>query len=181
MMRLKSLLAERKKALIKKWFDRVVETYPANTSNFLTSQNDPFANPVGKTIYDGLDALFDGLLQGMDSKTAAVLLDPIIRIRAVQDFSPSQATAFILSLKKVIEAHVKKELPKEFCDLQMISELLELESEIDDICLVAFDIYMECKEKIYQLKADDVRSRSLKAFKRAGLITEISDIGADHK
>ncbi len=37
---------------------------------------------------------------------------------------------------------------------------------------MAFDIYMACKEKIYQISANDMRSQALKAFKRAGLIAD---------
>ncbi|MDP2646210.1 MAG: RsbRD N-terminal domain-containing protein [Desulfobacterales bacterium] len=180
-MSLKILLAKRKKALVQTWFDHVLETYPANTAKFLTSQNDPFANPVGQTLVAGLDALFDGLLNGMAPKTAAELLDPIVRIRAVQDFSPSRAVAFILSLKNVLETHVRKKFPEEFCSLRMISELRELEAEIDALCLVAFDVYMACREKIYQLKAEDAKGRSFKAFQRAGLVVEVPDIEAGSK
>ena len=58
-MRLNNLLAQRKTAIIKKWFALAIETYPSDTANFLKSQKDPFANPVGRTIYRGLEALFD--------------------------------------------------------------------------------------------------------------------------
>jgi len=34
----------------------VVDTYPADTSRFLKSQKDPFANPVGGATIQGLDA-----------------------------------------------------------------------------------------------------------------------------
>jgi len=39
---------------------------------------------------------------------------------------------------------------------------------------MAFDIYMACKEKIYQISANDMRSQALKVFKRAGLIADES-------
>jgi len=39
---------------------------------------------------------------------------------------------------------------------------------------VLFDIYMMCREKIYELKANEVRNRTYRAFKRANLITENS-------
>jgi hypothetical protein len=38
--------------------------------------------------------------------------------------------------------------------------------------LLAFDIYMQCREKIYELKANEMKERTFKAFARAGLVKE---------
>jgi hypothetical protein len=170
-MSLESLLAQRKKNIVRKWFDLVVETYPEDTLKFLKSQKDPFANPVGNTTIRGLRALFDELLSEMNYETVTTFLDPIIRIRAVQDFSPSQATGFVLSLKKIIRENIENEIYEN----QMINNLLQLESKIDELSLIAFNIYMKCREKIYQLKANEAGKRTFSAFKRAGLIAEIPE------
>jgi len=170
-MSLESLLAQRKKDIVRKWFDLVVETYPQDTLKFLKSQKDLFANPVGNTTIRSLRALFDELLSEMNYETVTTFLDPIIRIRAVQDFSPSQATGFVLSLKKIIRENIENEIYEN----QMINNLLQLESKIDELSLIAFNIYMKCREKIYQLKANEAGKRTFSAFKRAGLITEIPE------
>jgi hypothetical protein len=104
----------------------------------------------------------------MDLQVINAYLDPIIRIRAVQNFSPSQATSFILSLKKALRVSLAKELR----DIRYAAEFFEFESKIDQLSLMAFDIYMQCKEKIYQIGANETRNRTLKAFERAGLISE---------
>ena len=41
--------------------------------------------------------------------------------------------------------------------------------------MLAFDIYMGCRERLYDIKANEEKSKVYKAFKRAGLITEIQD------
>ncbi len=171
-MSLEAILSQRKKNIVKKWFDLVVETYPEDTSNFLKGQKDPFANPVGNTTIQGLRALFDELLSEMNFKTAATLLDPIIKIRAVQNFSPSQATGFVLALKKIIRENIKTEINEK----QIINDLFQLELKIDELSLIAFDIYMQCRERVFQLKANEVGNRTFSAFKRAGLIAEIPDV-----
>jgi len=168
-MRIENLLEQRKAVIVKKWFDVVIQTYPADTSRFLKTQKDPFANPVGQTVLRGLEALFDTLMKGPDTDTISSFLDPIIRIRAVQDFTPSKAVSFIFSLKQVIRENLTKELK----DTAMALELLNLESAIDDLALIAFDIYMECREKIFELKANEEKAKTLAAFKRAGLISEL--------
>lgn len=168
-MRLNNLLAQRKTAIIKNWFTLAVETYPPDTASFLKRQKDPFANPVGRTISLGLETLFNELLKEMDHEIITSFLDPIIRIRAIQNFSPAQAVSFIFLLKKVIRENIKKEALEE----QLFNELLLFESKIDKLALIAFNIYVQCKEKIYDLKANEMRNTTYKAFKRAGLVREM--------
>ena len=176
-MRLNNLLAERKTAIVKKWFSLAIETYQPDTAKFLQSQKDPIANPVGRTIYQGLKELFDGLLKGLDYETATDSLDPIIRIRAVQAYSPSQATGFIFFLKKVIRETFRKEIFEE----ALMEELLAFESKIDELGLIAFNIYVKCREKIYDLKANEIKNSTFKAFERAGLVKEMPEFEPDHK
>jgi hypothetical protein len=168
-MGLKTVLSQRKNHLVQKWFNAVVDTYPADASKFLKNQKDPFGNPVGNITSKGLECLFDALLLN-DMKRDVLLsaLDPIIRIRTVQDFSPSQATCFILLLKKIIRDDLKQNQKiKAFAN-----EISLLEDRIDELLLLSFDIYVKCREKIYELKANEVKNRTFRAFERAGLIRE---------
>ena len=165
---LEKVLSKNKAAIAKQWFHLAAQTYAVDTAKFLQSKTDPFANPVGSTLMTGLDGILEHLIHATDPNALHFHLDSIIRIRAVQDFSPSQATAFILSLKKVLRDYFAKELR----DSRLAAEFIELESRIDRICLIAFDIYMQCREKVYQISANETRKRTFKAFERAGLIKE---------
>ena len=162
-----NIIERKKAAIIKKWFDLTAHTYAQDTAEFLKSKTDPFANPVGGAMLKGLNALMDELIGDMDPRTINSYLDPIIRIRAVQNFTPSQATAFIFSLKKAL----REVLAKELRDGRHIGELFEFESKIDQLSLMAFDIYMQCREKIFQISANETRNRTFRAFERAGLIS----------
>jgi len=84
------------------------------------------------------------------------LLEGILRIRAIQNFSPSQAVIFLPLLKGVL----KEEIGEEVRQNRLHEEWLELETRIDDFLLLAFDIYMECREKIHQLRTQELRSRA---------------------
>ncbi len=170
-------LSQKKAAITKKWFALVIETYPSDTAKFLKSQKNPFANPVGRTIYQGLETLFAELLKGIDYETITSSLDPIVRIRAVQNFSPSQATGFIFFLKNVIRESLRKEILEE----QIFNELLLFESKIDELSLIAFNLYMQCREKIYELKANEMKNRTFRAFERAGLVNEMPEVEPDLK
>jgi hypothetical protein len=164
-MEFRNLLEKRKAEIVRKWFDAVADTYPADTSRFLKSQKDPFANPVGSTTLHGLQSAFEELLGEKKPERIREFLDPIIRIRAVQSFTASHATAFIFYLK-----HIVKELAdKEACKPE---DIFAFWSELDEAALIAFDIYMMCREKVYEIKATEQRDRTFRAFHRAGLVNE---------
>jgi hypothetical protein len=171
-MNLKAHLIEKKPAILKKWFDMIAETYPGDTSSFLKKQKAQFTNPVGYTLAEGTAGLFDGLLAGMLPDEVSRFLDSIVRIRAIQDFAPSEAVAFIFQLKKVI----RQELGNEILLQQGIAgELAAFESVVDDLALFAFDQYMKCREKIYELKANEARSMTFRLLQQAKLIVDNQD------
>ncbi|NIR14663.1 MAG: hypothetical protein GWN86_12250, partial [Desulfobacterales bacterium] len=62
------------------------------------------------TISKALENIYKELLKGVDREGVSPFLDRIIRIRAVQDFSPSQAIAFVFLLKRVIREVLDKEV-----------------------------------------------------------------------
>ncbi|QTA83666.1 RsbT co-antagonist protein N-terminal domain-containing protein [Desulfonema limicola] len=172
-MGLEKLLAENKNVIIKKWFEQVVDTYPSDTSNFLKKQKDPFANPVGNTTRQSLDSLFDEILKkNPDKEAIRASIDPVIRIRAVQTmFSPSQAVSFPYFLKNIIRDYLQNELK----DTDSLKTLLEFELKIDMANLIAFDIFVQCRETVWGLRANHEKTKIYKAFSRAGLVEEIPE------
>jgi hypothetical protein len=170
-MKLRELLLEKKSRIVKRWFDAIIENYPADSSNFLKNQRDRFQNPVGNTISEGIQNIFEEFLQDPDSEKIFPILNDIIKIKAVQNFPPSKALSFLFLLKKVI----RKEADSEIRKRQLADELTEFEAQIDKLILLSFDIYMKCREKIYEIKADEVRRMTFRLLQRANLICEIQE------
>jgi len=167
-MRLNSLLTDKKASILEKWFDVIIETYPPDTASFLKNRNNSFANPTGSTISQGIEDIFDELLRGLNREKTSQFLDDIVRIRAVQDFTPSQALSFIFPLKRII----REELAAEIAGKHLSDEILALESEIDGLALSSFDIYMKCREKIYDIKANEVKRSTFRLLQMANLIND---------
>ncbi len=145
-------LAPRKEAVVGEWLARTLRTYPDHTARFLLQDPDPFRNPVGQAFKHGLPALFDELTGAMDAARIHSVLDELVRIRAVQDFTPSQAVGFVFLLKEVLRE--QGPMPD------------ELEGRIDRLALAAFDLYAECREKITQIRVAEAR-RAAGAVDRA--------------
>jgi RsbT co-antagonist protein rsbRD N-terminal domain len=174
-MPLEELLIRKKTEIVGQWFDSVINSYAPDTASFYKQQKDAFANPVGNIARRALAGVFDEFLQDLDAKKTRTFLDPLIRIRAVQDFTPSQAIEFVYQFKAIIQTVLKKELkdPKQF------REWIDLDARFDRLGMLAFDIYMECKEKIYDMKANVEKERIYKAFSRAGLVMDLPDEGPE--
>jgi len=176
-MTLEKFLPERKSAILEKWFDQILDTYPADTSAFLKKQKNRFANPVGHTIYEGIEKILDSLMQGADPEEVPPFLDNIIRVRAVQDFTPSQAISFIFSLKKIIRG----ELESDKSVTVPYNELLDLESRIDALAMVSFDIFVKCREKLYDIKANELRNMTFRLVQKANESGGERDAGSSPK
>ena len=161
-MGIKDLLAQNRSAIVQKWFDRIVRTYPANSQKFFKEQKDRFSNPVGTTALRGIEGLFEELLRDMDTGKVMEYLDPMVRIQAVQGFSPSEALSFIPSLKGIM----REELKREIQGMGMAEELSEIETRVDRLTLLAFDHYMKCREKIYEIRMQELRNRSVGVMER---------------
>ena len=62
---LKKHLMEKKPVILKRWFDAVADTYAEDTAGFLKKKKAQFTNPVGYTLAEGLEGLFNALIEGV--------------------------------------------------------------------------------------------------------------------
>jgi len=148
-------LTARKGAIIRAWLAQTLHTYPDHSSRFMAHEPDPFRNPVGHTLKEALSVLFDELLGDMNPETIMPLLEGIVRIRAVQDFTAAQAVAFVFLLKKVLREEIKDAV----AGSPGASDLESLEDRIDEMALLAFDLFMRCRERIYEVRVNETKRR----------------------
>jgi hypothetical protein len=157
-LKLKSVLQDRQGEILSRWRELALSVYPEDTVRFLKRERDRFQNPVGHATGDALGALLDGLLEDWPAERLDEALDGIVRIRAVQDLEPSRALEFVFLLKGVV---------REEAGEASAAMLAELDEAVDRLGLRAFDAYMRCRERVYELRADDVRRRTAKLLERA--------------
>lgn len=167
MLMMQDLLKKNKAAILERWFHLILETYPANTAAMMRKDKNPFTNPVGSTLSREIDVLFKNLCAESKDEKCQSSLDSILKIRSVQDFSPSKAVGFIFLLKRAIGETLKNEM----CKGSVMDEWLEFQSRIDDLALQAFDIYMDCREKICEIRINQARAEKEMAFRMMGRIT----------
>ena len=147
-MTLNDLLKKERGAILKRWFDLIVATYPADTAALMGKGKNQFTNPVGYTISREIEHVFERLLGDAEGGELTGPVDSILKIRSIQNFAPSKAVGFVFLLKKAIVEILKDE------DLKgpVLEEWLRFQNKIDDLALLAFDIYMGCREKICEVR-----------------------------
>jgi hypothetical protein len=151
-MELNEALLQKKKEILSLWIERTLDSY--SSPGFFKKSKDPFANPVGSNISHGLTTLYELLLTDAEQQAYLKPLDQVVRIRAVQDFTPSQAMAPFLELKWV----VKQVLSDDKVTKPLLPMLDTLDCEIDRMALAAFDIYANCREQLYRNRINELKS-----------------------
>ncbi len=149
---LEQALRAEKEKIVSLWVDRTLDSYIS--SGFFKTSTDRFANPVGANIREGLGRLYDLLLEGAAPEEMLAPLDQVVRIRAVQEFSPSQAIAPILELKWVVRQVLKKE--RQAGGLE--SDLDSFDCDVERLALLSFDMYTECREQLYRNRIQELKS-----------------------
>ena len=129
------------------WMDRVLRSYPSQSTEFLARERDQFRNPVGNTMRQGLDVLLDELMGAMDEARISAALDSIMQIRAIQGLEPSQAVEFLFQFKPILRRQLAG------------AELALVEDRIDELVLRGFDLFMRYRERTYRVKTNEARRR----------------------
>lgn len=171
---IEELLAANREAIVQDWYSHILDTYPAETAKLWKKGGDPFANPVAVRSRQGAEAVVRYLTMSEDPKALEAVidfLDEMIRVRAVQNFTPSQAAGFIFLLKKAMREKLWSELKR----LDIWEQFAAMESRIDGLALASLDLYAKCREKLHEIKYNDLERSQVQLLKRAQLIVGIGE------
>ena len=140
--------------IVDRWVEYFLSTYIS--SGFFVKEKDKFANPVGGNLREGLQRLFLLLSKGADPAEFTAPLEQIISIRSVQEFTPAQAVAPLNGIKHIVREVFEADKERK----QLVSGLYDFEFSVDLAVLAAFDIYMKYRERLYQVRINEIRSGS---------------------
>ncbi|OIP44029.1 MAG: hypothetical protein COZ12_09685 [Deltaproteobacteria bacterium CG_4_10_14_3_um_filter_60_8] len=152
-MKFADFLVEKEGGILEAWVDQVLGQYSAAAVPFFKNGKDRFANPLGHTLRQGLGDLFTAVHAGGDVQAMTVALERILLLRAVEELAPSQALAFVFGLKQAVQAQLKG---VEVVDL--VTAWPGFEQHVESLALLAFDLYMACRERLYQTRINELKS-----------------------
>jgi hypothetical protein len=151
---LDELLQRNSGPIKERWLELTLASYRQDAAGFFMKQKDRFANPVGQTLATETGAIVDSLLARADATDLCLHLEEIVKIRAVQEFTPSEAVSFVFLLKDT----VREVLADELSEGGLPSELVAFEGRIDQMALFAFDIFVKWREKVYSLRVREIKA-----------------------
>jgi len=154
-MDFKEALAQKKTAIVQTWIESVLASYSADGASFFTREKDRFANPLGYAAKSGLAAVFDQLIGEASGQEMPAELRQFVTLRSVQAFTPSEALRFVYQLKSILIAQLGQEVL-----LAAGAEWFALEARIDALALKIFDLYVEDRERLYQVKVNEYKNRN---------------------
>lgn len=169
--RLNQLMQKKHEELQMQWFEQAIAAYPAEAHKYFVKVKNEFTNPVGSNIYRSLGHLLEELSGERDADQLYQHLEMILKIRAVQDLKPSKALAFLPSLKNLIQTVFQDEIKSGEISR---TELEDLFTDIDTLMLIAFDLYSESKEMLYNLRIAQIKETN-DILQRANLLNKSVD------
>ena len=166
-----------RESILAEWLRLILETYPPDARGFLGNQRNRFLNPIGAELRRDTTVVFDVLAGDAPGEKLAVAVDNLIAVRAVQDFTPSQAVAIFYLLKDAVRVSIAPTL----IDAPALHELANWEKNIDLVVLRAFDAYMARRDKLYEIKANNLKRQSFMLQQRSGIMAGADDDGENGK
>lgn len=164
-MGVKEKLSECQTEIIADWFKSAMSDYSDKTAAAYTNSRNQFANPVGTTISKAMELIVGNLINEEDNREEVKSkLEEVVRIRALQDFSPSESLGFIFHLKDILLKYLGKKL-----DSENVKELLKIDAEIDRLAQISFDTYAKCREKVFELRNKEIQNQARILLKRANI------------
>lgn len=150
------IMRKNKKEATRRWVEAVFATYPLETTGFLRTASDPFANPVAHMTREAANIIFDAIAgEDIEPDKVKQAIERFVKLRAVQKFSPGQSMAVFYLMKPVMRDLVLTEAVSS----GLIAQFLEAESRLDTIALLGFDIYAKARETVAESRIKEIRSQ----------------------
>jgi hypothetical protein len=158
------LLERRRAAVLERWRAMVFGSYPEEAVRFFRSEKDAFRNPVGHSLLRSTETLYDGVLLGQEGAAVADAVEAVVRLRAVQELSASEAVGFVFSLKRA----VREEVRAARLEGELWPALAVLDERIDALAAAAFDLYGRSRERVYRIRVDELRREMASLLRQLG-------------
>ncbi len=163
--KLTGFIARNISSIRRRWHGSVLASYPPETAKLLGSGKGQFSNPVGHTLNAAIDDVLEGLRSGAPIPDIAPVLHNLIRIKAVQGFTPSDAVSIVLMLKRAVREELEANPSADDADV-----LNELDPMIDELLCSCFDLYVECRQKLSEIKEEELKRNLYMLLKKADMV-----------
>lgn len=142
-------IKDKQQSILSRWVPIALGSFNQN-EQLTVHRGERFSDPLGYTIASSAEAILQWLVNDDPDTDLSKPLEAICRIKAVQDYQPSESLRFIFDLKTIIRESLGE-------GSQYTEELWKVDKRIDEIALLAFDLFGACRNQIYQLQAEEIK------------------------
>jgi hypothetical protein len=132
-------------AILDAWFEKTLGIYSEQARGSISQSSERFSNPVGFTVRESLAKLLEELVGEMDVARIGAAAEEIVRLRAVQDFSATEAVSFVFLLRQIVREHNAE------------AQFANVEHRIDQLALLTFDRYVKCREDLALVRIKEAK------------------------
>ncbi len=153
------ILTAKEDAIAERWIELVFGTYPQETTRLLAGERDPFSNPVGQMLREAARPLVRALSEDRADRECLNVLANLMRVRSVQDLTASRAVGIIPLLRTATLEESGEELNRE--------SLMDLMGRVERLTMAAFEVFVSCREQLYEVRAHEAARLQASLLKRA--------------
>jgi len=164
MKEIRAFIRDHRETVLFQWKKESMEMFPEQSRNVMQVKTDPFSNPIPHALGKGIEMLVGDLCEDEENNLEKGLAN-LGRLLGVQDMPPSQSLSFFFKLRPLVYKLASRKRSKSiFPD----DELHELQLWVEQKMLRLFDQFMIHREKIYQMKGDEIKQRNYMLLRKSG-------------
>jgi len=156
-----AVLRERRDAVLERWIELIRAEDGRAGASLPARGSDPFHDPVGDALRRGTASILETLLGEGGPAGAREGIDRIVRVRSVQALTAPRALSFVFLLRRAL-----RDVAGGAGDA---AEWEPLDARLDALALEAFEIYVDCRERVFEIRAREAARANAVLIRRARL------------
>ncbi|HTS01525.1 MAG TPA: RsbRD N-terminal domain-containing protein [Thermoanaerobaculia bacterium] len=160
-MTVRAVLRERRGAVLERWIELIRAEDASAGASLPARGSDPFHDPVGEALRRGTASILESLVGEGGPAVAREGIDRIVRVRSVQAPTAPRALSFVFLLRRALRDAAGGAVDA--------AEWGPLDARLDAIALEAFEIYVDCRERVFEIRAREAARANAVLLRRARL------------
>jgi hypothetical protein len=171
-IKLRACVINDKERLLNEWYkNMVLSLYNNDETNYIMNEKDSFINPSGYILKNALVDIFVYLFEGIELDKITESLEKFAKLLALNGSDTEKNLNILFLLKNKIEEFVKTQRIFENCQ----DEFFYITSKFDRLVHKLFVLYASARDKIYEIKINEVKRLTYSLLRANKLIEKVSE------
>lgn len=163
-----------KSNILDEWYKCMVSSlYNNDETNYIMNEKDSFINPSGSILKDALTDIFGYLFEEEEKELDKinVSLEKFTKLLALKGNDAEKVLGPLFLLKSKIVANIESF----YLSDKGYNEISKILSCFDRVILKIFDFYLKAREKVYEIRVNEVKRLTFSLLRANNLIEKIPE------